>query len=507
MPRSTRLRPRSGAAHTMLGLQSAQYQGFALPLAMGLGFVMLTLSATLILVSQGGLMSARQRRGSGVSFAMAEGGVSRVLAHLTQRDNAILLGRNYDTINPETGKTYLGTDGVPNSGDEDDTLVDEWSNYDPSGLPCFQVRGVGAPTLATTGAMGDGSYTIRAYRYDPSRSVGTLLIEGNQRDRSSAILISLSVKPDLEAFPGVIASRNTRDAEKTGVVALRGRKILGSKGHVYFAPSSSPNPSLIGLAAPGDRDRSNYLDSIWSNRTRDGATSDPVPGEVAGCTLQAWLPSRVRGTNLGVIDSDTTLTGVGGTAPTLYQVEAIDLENNEILTVDTTNGSVYLDFIDKGIDPQFSITLRDTAKILHRRSDGQAPRVGDFRIMGDYHNLVRLYDRTCIQGAFLWIPIDELHLFGSGPGCPGGKNTNFEGVVWAEAILSSKNNASNHNIRYLDRVGTPNSEYDRLVTAGATSGIAVSEDVSSLIDALQYLEDWPARYRFKGVLRWQRVQL
>ncbi|MGB7414974.1 MAG: hypothetical protein WA902_12270 [Thermosynechococcaceae cyanobacterium] len=487
--------------------RSTKSHGFALPMAMGLGLVMLTLGLTAVMVSQNGLTSARQRRGTEVSLSVAEGGIARVLAHLTHRNNVILLHRNYDTLNPKTGKTYLGADGVPNSGDETNTGVDQWSGYDPSGAPCYPLKGVGAPTLMTTGTMGAGSFTIRAYRYDSLRGVGHLLIEGNQGERSTAILVSLSVKPDLEDFPGVLL-RYVAGAPHIGVLGLRGRNILGSKGNVYFSSSSSPDSSLTGISAPGDSDRPSYLNAVWSNNVDDGATGDTISGDLTGCELYAWLPSRTKGTNFGVIDSDTTFTGSGGTVPTLYQVEQIDLANNETLTVDTTNGPVHIDFVNTGLDPQFSLTLRNTAKILNVRTDGQEPRVGDLRMMGEGNHLVRLYDQSCIQGAFLWIPSDELQLLTSGPGCPGGKNTNFEGVVWAEAVVSAKNNASNRNISYFGRgVMEPNAEYDALVIPGNTSGIAVSEDVSSLVDVLKYIDDWPAHYRVKDVLNWQRVQL
>ncbi|WP_010482001.1 hypothetical protein [Acaryochloris sp. CCMEE 5410] len=72
-----------------------------------------------------------------------------------------------------------------------------------------------------------------------------------------------------------------------------------------------------------------------------------------------------------------------------------------------------------------------------------------------------------------------------------------------EAILSSKNEATHRNVEYL---GYGGGDYDTTTKSGATSGIAVSEDVTSLLDLLKYI-DWPARYRFGGVLQWQRVRL
>ena len=93
-----------------------------------------------------------------------------------------------------------------------------------------------------------------------------------------------------------------------------------------------------------------------------------ISGDLTGCELPAWIPSHIKGTNFGVIDASTTFRGVGGTATTLYQVEAIDLAGTEVLTIDTTDGPVQIDLVGDGTFLQTSITLRDTAKIHHIRT-------------------------------------------------------------------------------------------------------------------------------------------
>jgi hypothetical protein len=96
---------------------SAQ-QGFALSLAIGLGLVMTAIGITTILVAQNDRLAAQQRKESGSGLFVAEGGTARMLAQFQKPNNSLLLVRNYDSINPTTNKTYLGPDGVPNSGDE-----------------------------------------------------------------------------------------------------------------------------------------------------------------------------------------------------------------------------------------------------------------------------------------------------------------------------------------------------------------------------------------------------
>jgi hypothetical protein len=488
--------------------QSSARQGFALSLAIGLGFVMTAIGITTICVAQNDRQTAVHRKDSGSGLFVAEGGIARMLAQFHKPNNSLLLTRNYDTIDSKTGKTYLGPDGVPNSGDEEIDAVDQWTGYDLSSKPCFQAAGIRAPNLAKTGTMGlADSYTLKAYRYDSAKKSGTLLVEGTHRGRSSFIAVTLAIEPNLNDFPGIVLfdhdPSNTR--WQRGVLALRGRRILGSKGNVYYNPSSSPNPSLTGASQPGDSNRFNYLNAVWSS-TSDGASSDTVDGKIFACKLTPNIPAGIAGTNQGVISTSTTLRGTGGIIPTVYRVDKIDLAGTEILEVDTTNGPVHINITDSGAEgnePDQAITLRNTAKIINTRSDGQPPRVGDLRIMLRGNSQTNLYDRTCIQNAFLYSMQDELRLLTSGPGCSGGKNTNFEGVLWVQAALSSKNSSGNRNVNYI--TGNSGTQYDTTITPGATSGIAVSDNVSSLMDLIEYI-DWPVRYRIGELKNWQRVR-
>lgn len=466
---------------------------------------MVILGLSTLMVAQSDRISAFNRKESGASLALAEGGMARTLAQLTAPNNAVLLNRNYDTINPKTGKTYLGPDGIFNSGDEGANVIDEWAGYDPSNQPCYQPKAWGSPNFQTTGSIGTtGTYTLKAYRFNPTQQTGTLLVEASKDGKTTGVLITISVTPDLADFPGVVLTNSPTNNYPTGVIALRGREILGSKGNVYYDPAFSADPSLTDSAAPGEANRDSYLNAIWSS-TLDGVSTDTVQGGIFACNLWANIPGGITGTNLGTINTSKTLTGNSGPTPTLYEVDQIDLSNDDTLTVDTTNGPVQIDiaFGSYSAPPDQAITLRHNAKILNVRTDGKPPRVGDLRIFARGNSQIHLYDQTCIQNAFLWFRIDELRLLTTGPGCPGGQNTNVEGVLWMEAILSSKNEATHRDVKYL---GYSGGVYDTTTKSGATSGIAVPEDVSSLIDLLKYI-DWPARYRFGSVQKWQRVRL
>ncbi|WP_249369348.1 hypothetical protein [Acaryochloris marina] len=486
-------------------LGSSSEQGFALPLALGLGFVMVILGMSTIMVAQSDRTSAFNRKQAGASLAIAEGGMARSLAQLAAPNNAVLLNRNFDTINPKTGKTYLGPDGMFNNGDEEASAIDEWATYDPSNQPCHQQKNWGSPTFAKTGAMGKtGTYTVKAYRFNPQKQKGTLFVEASKDGKTTGVQISIAVKSDVQDFPGIVLAEprgNPKSTSLAGVLALRGRDIQGSNGNVYFRPSTSADPSLTESAGPGDLNRSNYLNAIWSS-TLDGVSEDTVQGKIFACMLTPNIPIGEMGTDLGTIDDSTTLAGVAGKSRTYFTVDRIDLSGDETLTVDTTHGPVQLEFANDGVY-KYGITLRDTAKILNVRTDGQPPRVGDLRIIARGNDRINLHDQTCIQNAFLWFPYDELRLLTDGPGCPGGQNTNIEGVLWIEAILSSKNEAIHRDVEYFDHSGQ---DYDTTTKSGEKSGIVVPEDVTSLMDLLKYI-DWPARYRFGGVLQWQRVRL
>jgi hypothetical protein len=487
--------------------QASTQKGFALPIAIGLGLVMTIIGITTIFIAQNDRSTAVQRRESGSGLFVAEGGIARMLAQFQKPNNALLMVRNFDTINPTTHKTYLGPDGVPNSGDEENGAVDQWTGYNLSAHACFQAEGVSAPNFVQTGTIGAaGNYTLKAYRYDPTKNLGTVLVEGIYKGQSSFVSISFNVEPVLNDFPGVVLGRPYSSGKSVGLI-LRGRQILGSKGNVYYMPFSSADSTLTGISKPGDATRPNYLNALRSSNDDDGANGDTVSGGIFGCNLMSDIPYKGTGTNLGIINVSQTLSGARGVNPTVYQVDGIDLANSDILTVDTTNGPVQIEITDKGnsgVMPEAGIRLRNSAKIINIRRDSQPSKVGDLRIVIRGNSQTLLYDRTCIQNAFLYSFQDELRLLTSGPGCSGGRNTNFEGVAWAEYIFSSKNSSDNRSVN--NYFGSSNREFDTLITPGATSGIAVPEDVSSLMD-LVYDLDWPLRYRIGQIKSWQRIRL
>jgi hypothetical protein len=497
-----------------------EQQGFALLLALGLGLAMTTMAIAAIFVAQSDRSTAVQRKTSGSGLFVAEGGSAGILAQFQHPSNSLLLVRNYDTVNPDTGKTYLGPDGVPNSGDEENAAVDEWAGYDPSSKPCFRSAGIGAPSFNKTGKIGEsGDYTLKAYRYDKQKQLGTLFVEGMAQGQKSYLTVTVSVKPDLEEFPGVLTTN------AMGKPGLRGRSVFGSTGNVYFPPASSANPSLSGYSAPSDMNRSSYLDAMYSGSS-DGAGGDNVEGKIFACQLTPTIPVVPQGANVGAITDQNVSTLNSATSGTRsYQADSTNISlsqssgNGSILTFDTT-GIHYLQAssidltsrqtslkVDTTSGPIYlyvngPVNLSGNAQIINYRTDGKPPKVGDFRIMVIGEHEVTLRDTACLQDIFLYNPNDDFYFFTSGSGCPSGRNTNFEGVIWMEGILSSKNSTLNRDIPYYPETQAHNFT----VVPNATSGIAVPSDLSSLNDVLEYV-DWPVRYRIGEVKTWQRVRL
>ncbi|MGB8701166.1 MAG: hypothetical protein WCD18_17270 [Thermosynechococcaceae cyanobacterium] len=364
--------------------------GFALPMALALGLVMIALSVTSALVAQGDRDSALRRKESGASVMISDSAIARALLELNKPNNGVLLTRNYDPINPKTGKTYLGSDGVPKSGDESTTALDEWTGYNPSTLPCYQMMGINAPDIALNGTIGtNDAYIIRAYRYNSQSKLGTLLVEGNYRGQSSFVAITLQIAMDPSSFPGVLSTATT---------ALRGRNILGNSGNVVYNPLASLNTSLQSFSKPAASTRPQYLDAIWS-AAADGASGDNVSGTISACKATMTVPVTPQGTDLGTVKTDVNIAATGG-GITYYQIGKLEFNKSTaspVLNVDTTAGPVYIYFGDKSV-------MEGGSKIRNTRSDGQLPRVGDLRLIMDTNKPIEIYDNACIENAFVYAP-------------------------------------------------------------------------------------------------------
>ena len=181
-------------------------RGFALPLAIMLGLVMLAIAFISVLAAQDGRDLAHSRLSTNSTFIVTEGGVARSLDQLSSSNNSKFLTRSYDPINPATGKTFLGPDGILNSGDEESVAVNEWVSATNN---C--TGGATSASIAYNGTLGTNPYTLQAYRYTPAQQQGNLLVVGGQAPPLSAVQISLSIASSSSTpVPGLWIQDNSK---------------------------------------------------------------------------------------------------------------------------------------------------------------------------------------------------------------------------------------------------------------------------------------------------------
>jgi hypothetical protein len=456
-------------------------QGFALPLAMGLGLVILTLGITTLLTADGDRKTAWTRKQNDLSIVVAETGIARTLAQLSKPNNNVLLTRNYDTVSSKTNKTYLGPDGVFRSGDEESAAIDEWQNP-PTPWNCPGTPSVDPPSISYSGSVDANSrYTLESYRYNPISRTSTVLVKGEALGSFAQIAVTLSMTPALENFPGVLASES---------LYLQGRSVSGRNGNVYYNPDQSGYQSATGFAAPNNVTRPQFLNAIWAGST-DGFTNDTITGNIVACKVTFTAPYIPQNSviPLAKLAGNVNIPALGN-GITYYETSRVELKNNDTVTADTTRGPVYL-----YVNGDF--TMKGNSKILNIRTDGKNPQVGDLRIInaaGDGYAF-EMFNNTCIQNAFLYNPESDFHIQTVGDGCPSPGSTNFEGVVWAEDIISSTTNSTTR----MDIDG----DNDIIHTSNAASGIAVPDDVSSLRDMANSIKV-PFKYRLNRIVDWKR---
>jgi hypothetical protein len=482
----------------------ARQRGFALPLAMGLGLVMIALATTATIVAQSDRKTSASRRQTSSSTFVTEGGIARLLVKLRDPRNAVLLSRSYDPINPSTNRNYLGADGILNSNDETAVAINEWSTVSTATHTCATAAGINRPPQPDAlntffgsldnppNALSPRTYSLKAYRYNAIEQMGSLLVEGVEGNTTSHILVRFSIIPDARDFPGILVSQT---------LYLQGRSISsGNNGNVYFNYDDNDgdefinSPVLRGKVSRSDSNRSQFLDAIFAG-AKDGLGSDPVSGNLVACpvTFSSVIDDQPAGTkfkNLKDIDDIVAAPGING-----YVINKGEMKGNDILTVDTTKGKVYL-YI------QGQIVLKNNAKIINIRTDGKPPRVGDLRIISfkdskDKADRIALFDNACIQNAFIFNSTSDLQIQTTGNGCPGGRGS-VEGVAWVEDLLSSRNSSGSRK--------DPDKDGDLQTKAGTTSGFVIPSDITGLEDMLEELR-WPIQYKFGEIKSWQRVRL
>lgn len=192
-------------------------QGFALPVAIGLGLAMTLVGTTMVIRSQGDQVTASAQRETAQSSAIAEGGIARTLSRLNLPDNAYLLTLNYDPLNSSLNpsKTYLGPNQIQNDGDGETAAVNTWIT--PPSVGGCPAANKSIPNGILSGSIGSEDYQLTAYRYNAGPDGiphtaddvgGALLLEGTQGGSVSRVqvLVPVTQKTVANSFPGLYAS-------------------------------------------------------------------------------------------------------------------------------------------------------------------------------------------------------------------------------------------------------------------------------------------------------------
>lgn len=131
-------------------------QGFAIPIAVGLGLIMILIATTLVVRSQGDQVSASAQKSTAQSLSVTEAGVTRVQAFLNQ--NKGLANQRY----PWT--TYLANLATPCTSGTLHSEAEAFDNWIP---------------------VGSGDDRFKVISYEPNTTEGVLVVEGQARQGSN----------------------------------------------------------------------------------------------------------------------------------------------------------------------------------------------------------------------------------------------------------------------------------------------------------------------------------
>jgi hypothetical protein len=397
-----------------------QNRGYVLPMTLGLGMAMLMLTLTGVMVAQTSLNISATRKQSNLNQSIADSAANRVLALLSASDNASLLGRNYDPINPKTGKNYLGADGLPNSGDETTTSVNQWSGVNP---------------ILLNGNIGSaGTYVLRAYRYDDIRQQGILVVEGRYKSTTSVLIIGVSIlnKPapvaglwitahsDSDASSDVRLETNIRDSTSAGNTDANDRDKIKAQ-QVAIPPNSTPvtytatpNEAFPPLPSAATTPPNTGSSGVYTlSQITDSTGTLPRVGDTPSNGVIAY---RVTNTSSSIDMGGGTLNlGTGNETIVLYLESGISMSGGSQIKV--ASGSKLIIYARQNISLSGGSSITATS----------GTNAGDIQMyLSGIHNFS--ISGSSVVHAFLFAPQADINSSGS---------SIFHGAAWARTWSGS----------------------------------------------------------------------
>lgn len=419
-------------------------QGFAIPIAVGMGLIMILIATTLILRSQGDQVTASAQKATAQSLSVAEGGITRTLSNFNLAQSRPLLKLAYD----------------PNHLINSNTPDNEWTGFTapPPINSCDNTSKTATQLVSLTDSVGSGTgagtYTLLAYRYDSANQTGTLLLEGqmnNALQANSTIKVTLNIEQYTP--PSGIASMMAEDIN-LGQNDVIGNITCTSRTSCPISCGGT-EPTLSQLRAAIGASSSNAVITNPTNPSLDPVISvgpvtlPPVPP----------VPAGITPFNLGAVPQDSsalilpraadiaTYTAAlhpAGT-PYYYRVSSIDRRPIHINTTALGSTPVYL-YVSGNIDQRGNDDIRPVSgvpapgqiRIYGANTDGTLPASQNFSMSGN----------ACTM-AFVHAPNAAMGIDGGGSGCPSGTaadGVNIFGATWVKTFNVTIGNGSNSGI-------------------------------------------------------------
>lgn len=393
--------------------RKAADEGFALPIAIGFGLIMVLVALTLSIKSRDDQVSAISQKQTTASATVAEGGLSRTLGFLNHNYH-MLLKLDYDPNN------LLGA-GSP----------DEWSSL-AKPPPCFTgVNNLLTGKIPTTAST--NTYTVEAYRYsDPDGisnsgdETGTVIVKGHPPNSSAISRIqqtmNISQSSSLASFPGLMAQN----------ITLGNNDVLGAISGNVICTDTINCAVPVSECVNGQPTNSGLRDAI------DALNNGVVQGQIYVRDV-TWPPvPTIPSSAINVSISSTTSfprTGdtVGADGAYHYEVSDITLSGSDQVTVDTTSAPVYF-YVTGDIDMSGQATLAHTCSGTTNNCSTYGSGLGSperFRIYGNVDDGDSFSDQnfTFNGGAtatnvFIHAPDARMGING------GSSNPDIRGAIW-----------------------------------------------------------------------------
>lgn len=422
--------------------------GFAMPIAVGLGFVIILIATTLVMRSQGDRVTASAQKQTAQSLFITEAGIARTMSGFTKKQAKSLLKLNHDP------------DQLLGSSDPDD----QWDGLSLSSSMNSCDTDEASDVVSDEGTIGSGAgagtYKLRAYRYDSNTQTGTLLIQGETNASSTAKSEIKVVFPVLEFPSNDITATSLMakdiDLKKTDVTGSITCTDLNSCPINCSAGASTPNLAQL-------------RDAIGANKlaTITNPTDNTLPPVInVGSVELPGVPAVPAGANiisLGAVTSEQEIPSdadiAAHTPKTPYYFKINSINKAAILIKDTITDPVYL-YVTGNIEQEGNNDIRF-------KTEFKTPNSGQIRIYGadtdgtlPASQTFQFKGKTCTM-AFIHAPNANVGIDGGGSGCKGlTKGPNIYGAVWVKAFINS--NPSNSAIIF---------EQPNLLTTLASSGL------------------------------------